>query len=102
MFCFFRLWFGALARLFRFRRSLLLEMALRQQLTVLKRKQPKLSSFDKLFSVVARRFWPAWEQSLIVVTPETVVRWHRAGFRMEPDLQSKTASWQERLSKAGI
>jgi hypothetical protein len=31
--------------------------------------------------VLARRFWLAWKQALLVVTPETVVRWHRAGFR---------------------
>ena len=37
---------------------------------------------DKLFWVAVRRFWSGWKQSLIVVTPETVVRWHRAGFRL--------------------
>ena len=37
---------------------------------------------DKLFWVAVRRFWSGWQQSLIVVTPETVVRWPRAGFRL--------------------
>jgi hypothetical protein len=37
---------------------------------------------DKLFWVLARRFWADWKKSLLVVTPETVVRWHRAGFRL--------------------
>jgi len=37
---------------------------------------------DKLFWAVASRFWVGWKQTLIVVTPETVVRWHRAGFRL--------------------
>jgi transposase InsO family protein len=37
---------------------------------------------DKLFWVAVRRFWSGWKQSLIVVSPETVVRWHRAGFRL--------------------
>jgi putative transposase len=32
--------------------------------------------------MVARRFWSGWKQSLIIVTPETVIRWHRAGFRL--------------------
>jgi putative transposase len=32
--------------------------------------------------VVLRRFWTGWKRSLILVTPETVVRWHRAGFRL--------------------
>lgn len=81
----FCLWFGVLIRIFRSRRNLLLEnVALRQQLTVLKRKhpKPKLRMLDILFWVVTRRFWSGWKQSLIVVTPETVVRWHRAGFRL--------------------
>ena len=73
------------ALLFRKRGSLILEnLVLRQQLTVLKRRRPRppLHAVDKLFWVVVRRFWPEWKRSLIVVTPETVVRWHRAGFRM--------------------
>src|SRR4030095_13219741 len=59
-------------------------LALRQQLAVLKRRhpRPRLDLLDKLLWVAVRRFWPGWQQSLIVVTPETVVRWHRAGFRL--------------------
>jgi hypothetical protein len=67
------------------RRSLLLEnLALRQQLAVLKRRHPspRIGLLDKLFWVAVRRFWSGWEQALIVVTPETVIRWHRAGFRL--------------------
>jgi putative transposase len=92
MFRFFRLWFGLLARCFRSHRTLLLEnLALRQQLTVLKRRhpKPKLSPLDKLSWVSARRFWSAWKSSLIIVTPETVVRWHRAGFRRSWSLISR-------------
>ena len=91
----FWLWFGLLVRVFRLRRSLLLEnLALRQQLTVLKRKhpKPKLRVLDKLFWVLARRCWSDWKESLIVVTPETVVRWHRAGFRLYWTLISKVRS----------
>ena len=36
---------------------------------------------EQLFWVLAHRFWSAWKSSLIIVTPETVARWHRAGFR---------------------
>jgi putative transposase len=39
--------------------------------------------------VAIRRFWSAWQQSLIVVTPETVVRWHRGGFRLYWELISR-------------
>src|ERR1700676_3604007 len=76
---------GAIFRLFHSRRRLLLEnLALRQQLATLKRKhpRPRLSAFDRFFWVLARRFWSGWKQSLIVVDPETVVRWHRSGFAL--------------------
>src|SRR6266478_3365078 len=85
MFRFIGLCLGTLVRLLRARRSLLLEnLALRQQLAVRKRRhpRPRLDLLDKLFWVAVRRFWSGWQQSLIVVTPETVVRWHRAGFRL--------------------
>jgi len=85
MFRFIGLGVGTLVRLLRVRRSLLLEnLALRQQLAVLKRRhpRPRLDLLDKLFWVSIRRFWSRWQQSLIAVTPETVVRWHRGGFRL--------------------
>ena len=85
MFELFRLWFGAVLRIFHTRRRLMLEnLGLRQQLTVLKRRHPKprLGPFDKLFWVMARRFCSKWKDALLLVSPETVVRWHRAGFRL--------------------
>jgi len=99
MFRFVKLCFGTLVRLFRERRSLLLEnLALRQQLAVLKRRHPRPSVglFDKIFWVVAGRVWSAWKLSLIIVTPETVVRWHRAGFRLYWRLISKARTWAGR------
>src|SRR5467141_3887914 len=92
MFRFAGLCLGTLVRLMRARRSLLLEnLALRQQLAVLKRRRPRprLDLLDKLFWVAVRRFWSGWQQSLIAVTPETVVRWHKAGFRLYWKLISK-------------
>ena len=85
MFDLFRLWCGAIIRTFRGRRGLMLEnLALRQQLAVLKRKHPRpqLGPLDKLFWVLALRFWSRWKETLFLVLPETVVRWHRAGFRL--------------------
>src|ERR1017187_1748407 len=76
---------GWVVSVFRSREELLLEnLALRQQLLALhaKRPRPRLSSVDKLFWVVLRKVWSGWKRSLILVTPETVVRWHRAGFRL--------------------
>ena len=73
--------FGA----FRSRRDLVLEnLALRQQLAVLRRKHPKprLAAIEKLFWVMLRRFWTEWRQTLHIVDPDTVARWHRAGFRL--------------------
>src|ERR1700736_4364318 len=92
MFRFIGLCFGTLVRLLRVRRSLLFEnLVLRQQLAVLKRRhpRPRLDLVDKLFWVAIRRFWCGWQQSLIAVTPETVVRWHRGGFRLYWKLISK-------------
>src|SRR5258705_13076242 len=82
---------GTLVRLLRARRSLLLENLALRQLAVRKRRhpRPRLDLLDKLFSVAVRRFCSGWQQSLIVVTPETVVRWHRAGFRLYWKLISK-------------
>jgi hypothetical protein len=57
-------------RLFRSRRTLLLEnLALRQQLSVFKRKrpQPRLALTDKFFWVVLRQLWPGWKRALIIV-----------------------------------
>jgi len=72
-------WFAAFIRS---RHELALEVvALRQQLIVLKRKnpRPRLSQWDRLFWVALRRFWSRWAEALVVVKPETVVSWHRAG-----------------------
>jgi putative transposase len=64
--------------------DLLLEnAALRQQVAVLKKEnaRPKISRFDRIFWVWLSRLWKKWQDALIIVTPETVVRWHRKGFR---------------------
>jgi putative transposase len=76
---------GWVISFFRSREELLLEnLALRQQVVALyfKRPRPRLSSADRLFWVVLRKVWSGWKRSLIFVTPETVVRWHRTGFRL--------------------
>lgn len=66
-------------------RDLLIEnLALRQQLAILRRAspRPKLRSSERLFWVALRRFWASWEGALALVQPATVVAWHRAGFRL--------------------
>ena|ERR1039458_8803376 len=73
------------SRFFRSRRDLLLEnLALRQQLEVLQRRrpQPRFGISDRIFWVILRRLWPGWKRALVLVQPETVVCWHRAGFKL--------------------
>ncbi len=57
-------------------------LALGQQLTVLKRqrRQPKLRKLDRFFWVLLSRSWNRWKDTLVIVKPETVLRWHRGRF----------------------
>jgi len=85
MFDLVRLWMGVIHRLFSSRKTLLLEnLALRQQLAVLKRKKKrsKLRALDRVFWIVVKRCWPEWKDCLLIFTPATVIGWHRAGFRL--------------------
>ena len=80
-----KLLFDLLVRLSCSRRDLLLEnLALRQQLAVLKQKhlKPRFAAADKMLWVILRQLWPDWKQALVLVQPETIIRWHRAGFRL--------------------
>src|SRR4030095_6602346 len=75
---------GTLRSAGRRHRELALEnLALRQQLAVWKSRQPRplLTERDRIFCVFLSRVWTSWRHSLHVVRPETVVRWHRQGFR---------------------
>ena len=71
--------------LFRSRSSLEGEViALRHQLNVLRRstpKRPALTSFDRFILVLLYRLAPTVLDAVTIVRPETIVRWHRAGFR---------------------
>lgn len=69
---------------FKTRRQLAFEvLALRHQLGVLQRsvKRPRLTNADRGLWVLLSRRWASWSDALIIVEPDTVVRWHRAGFR---------------------
>jgi hypothetical protein len=58
--------------------------ALRNQLTVLRRKvrgRVQLTSGDRLFLIQLYRWFPSVLKTIMIVRPETLVRWHRAGFR---------------------
>src|SRR5215831_17921136 len=72
--------------LFRSRAALEAEIVmLRHQLNVLRRKAPKRLVFRNLDRLVfASLYWlaPGILNTLVIVKPETVIRWHRAGFRL--------------------
>src|SRR6266850_1987064 len=59
-------------------------LILRQQLVVLRRKSPKrmrLWNLDRLMMAWLYRLYPSLLDAIIIVQPETVIRWHRRGFR---------------------
>jgi len=69
----------------RSRRELALEnLALRQQLAILHRKtkRPRLTQADRAFWVALCGRWPNWQNALLIVKPETVIGWHRKGFKL--------------------
>ena len=79
------------------RASLHLEnLALRQQVAILKRerRRPWLQTLDRLFWVILSRLWPRWREALVIVRPETVIGWHRKGFRA-------FWTWKSRRGKPG-
>ncbi len=77
-------------------------MVLRQQLTAFKREnpRPKLIKFDRILWVWIKIFWNHWKNALIFVKPETVVRWHRKGFKLYWKFISKHGKqrWKPRIS----
>jgi transposase InsO family protein len=83
--CFVAL-FTSLLSAFRSRASLELEnLALRHQIGVLQRtagKRLKITSTDRLLWVWLCRLWKNWRSALAIVQPETVIAWHRRGFRL--------------------
>jgi transposase InsO family protein len=81
----FKLILGALASLFRSRAKLEAEiLVLRQQINVLRRrasKRPHLNNTDRFLFIWLYRWFPSVLGAIAIVRPETIVRWHRAGFR---------------------
>src|SRR2546428_11583471 len=77
---------GVVAAALRTRRDLIAEnLLLRHQLAVITRparRRPRPARRDKLLWVLARQLVPGWRRHLVLVTPDTVVRWHRLGWRL--------------------
>jgi transposase InsO family protein len=59
-------------------------LALRHQLGVLQRsvKRPRLTSPDRLLWAWLCEIWTDWRSALVIVKPQTVIAWHRKGFRL--------------------
>src|SRR5690349_9992407 len=78
--------FATLSSVFRSRAALQLEnLALRHQIGVLQRSARKrltLTPVDRILWVWLSRAWSGWCSALAMVQPETVLAWHRAGFRL--------------------
>src|SRR5205085_12069216 len=72
-----------------------------QQLIVLQRqvKRPALSWPDRLLLVLLASHVPNWKQALMLVQPETLLRWHRPGFRLFWKAKSARRSAQPRWSE---
>ncbi len=62
--------------------QVILQLALQQQLAIYHRTRPRprLRPIDRAFWVAMRRWSSRWAETLVAVNPETVIRWHRAGF----------------------
>jgi len=78
-------------------------LLLRHQLAVLtrptrSRRTARLRTWDKLLWVLARRFCAGWRQHLTIVTPDTVVRWHRQGWRLFWRWKSRSRGGRPHLS----
>ena len=78
-------------------------LLLRHQLAVLTRPtrtrpRARLHAWDKLLWVLARRFCAAWREYLSIVTPDTVVRWHRQGWRLFWHWKSRSRGGRPHLS----
>ena len=92
---------GTLADLARSKAELLAENALlRQQLIILRRqvKRPACTKTDRMLLLLLARAVRAWKQTLFIVQPETLLRWHRELFRMYWKRRSKASSHKPKVS----
>jgi hypothetical protein len=91
---------GTAADLLRGKPDLLIENALlRQQLLVLRRsvKRPVLTSADRTLLVLLAGRLRCWRAALLIIQPETLLRWHRAGFRLFWKAKSRSKSGRPSL-----
>ena len=77
---------------------------LRQQLIMLKRqvKRPACTKADRLLLVLLARMVRTWKQALFIIQPETLLHWHRQGFRLFWRQKSRATSTRAKVSAATI
>ena len=96
---------GTLTDLTRSKSDLVAENALlRQQLIILRRqvKRPVCTKTDRMLLVLLARIVRTWKQALLIVQPETLLRWHRLGFRLFWKYKSRAASFKPRISQETV
>jgi hypothetical protein len=96
---------GFIADLTRSRAELIAENAfLRQQLIVASRgvKRPGFRGHERRLLVLLARLLPRWPGALLLVKPQTVLRWHRAAFRLLWRRKSCSAGWREPRMPADV
>src|SRR5712691_10521790 len=75
--------------------------ALRHQLTVLQRKvrgRVHFTNSDRLFFIQLYRWFPSILEAMTIVRPETLVRWHRVGFRRYWRWKSRSLGGRPRIN----
>jgi putative transposase len=77
---------------------------LRQQLIILQRqvKRPACTKTDRMLLVLLARMVRTWKQALLIVQPETLLRWHRQLFRLYWKRKSKAASRKPKVAEDTI
>jgi len=94
-----------LADLARSKPELIAENALlRHQLIILRRqvKRPACSKTDRILLVLLASIVRTWKQALFIVQPETLLRWHRQGFKLFWKYKSRAASLKPRISQETV
>ena len=96
---------GTLIDLSRSKSQLVAENALlRQQLIILRRqvKRPACTRTDRMLLVLLASMVRTWKQALFIVQPETLLRWHRQGFKLFWKYKSRATSTKPRISQETI
>jgi putative transposase len=77
---------------------------LRQQLIILRRqvKRATCTKMDRMLLVLLARMVRTWKQALFIVQPETLLRWHRQGFKLFWKYKSRAASLKPRISQETV